>query len=413
VTIPQVTRGDALDVVILLLAAWYAVRGYRRGLVFSVLSTGAFLLGAVLGSRLAPALVKALLSAQATSSAADKAVVQRALTVGIVLLLAVALERAGARLALLLRRVLHLMPFGLLDGAGGALLSAAGLLLIAWMLGTALGTSPYPRVVAEIRRSEVLALVDGALPGSARQQFTALLHSLESRSFPALFDPLGPLPRVLPVLPAPDAGVVPSALRGAGPSVVKIVGQAPECGTQSEGSGFVISPEHVLTNAHVVAGVRTMTVTTPGPNGRTLAATVVLFDSRRDVAVLYVPGLHRPALAFGGPLERGASAVVVGYPEGGPFTAVPARVEGRQEVTGPDIYQQSDVTRDVYSLRADVRPGNSGGPLLGTDGRVDGVVFAKGTDSPQQGYALTAGEVAPDVRTGSTASTAVSTSTCD
>ena len=407
------SRGDALDVAILALTALFALRGYRRGLVYSVMSTGGFLLGAVIGSRIAPALVKEVLSRQTKDSAADKAVLQRALTVIIVLVAAVALEYAAARMAVVLRRALHLTPLGPVDGLGGAALSAAGLLLFAWLIGTALGSSPYPKVVSQIRRSEVLSIVNRALPSSTRHQFSALLRSLQTHSFPALFDPLGRLPQILAPVPAPDAGVVPGALQASGPSVVKIVGQAPECSRQSEGSGFVISSDHVMTNAHVVAGVRSLTVTTPGPGSRTLTGHVVLFDSQRDVAVLYVPGLGRAALSFAGTAQRGASAVVVGYPEDGPFKAVPARISGHQEITGPDIYQGSTVTRDVYTLRAVVQPGNSGGPLLAPDGRVDGVVFAKSIDTVDEGYALTAAEVATDVREGQRATAAVSTHGCD
>ncbi|MGZ6804303.1 MAG: CvpA family protein, partial [Nocardioidaceae bacterium] len=223
------SRGDALDLVLLALAALYALRGFRRGLVFSVLTTGGFLAGAFLGSRLAPRLVPVLLSRQASDSAADKAVLQRLLTVLVVLGLAVLCQYAAARLAAVLRTALRITPLGVLDGAGGAVLSVGGLLLTAWLLGTALGSSPYPKVVSEIRRSEVLAVVDRVLPGDSRRAFSALLRTLQTHSFPALVDPLGRLPQVpVPVAP-PDAGVVPGALRQAGPSVVKIVGQAPEC----------------------------------------------------------------------------------------------------------------------------------------------------------------------------------------
>lgn len=407
------SRGDALDLVLLALAALYALRGFRRGLVFSVLSTGGFLAGAFLGSRLAPRLVPVLLSRQASDSAADKAVLQRLLTVLVVLGLALLCQYAAARLAAVLRTALRITPLGVLDGAGGAVLSVGGLLLAAWLLGTALGSSPYPKVVSEVRRSEVLAVVDRVLPGDSRRAFSALLRTLQTHSFPALVDPLGRLPQVpVPVAP-PDAGVVPGALRQAGPSVVKIVGQAPECSRESEGSGFVLSADHVMTNAHVVAGVRSLTVTTPGPGSRTFVGRVVLYDPHRDVAVLDVPGLDRPALAFAGSVPVGASAVVAGYPENGPFSAVPARVSGRQEVTGPDIYQSATVTRDVYTLRARVEPGNSGGPLLAPDGRVDGVVFARSTDTPDEGYALTAAEVAADARAGAGLTAAVSTQGCD
>ena len=183
--------------------------------------------------------------------------------------------------------------------------------------------------------------------------------------------------------------------------MVKIWGEAKyTCNRSLEGSGFVISPEHVLTNAHVVAGM------TDGPvrqlrravNG--LPATVVLFDWNNDVAILYVPGLHAPPLHFAGTAAKGSGAVVVGYPENGPFRAVPARVGSQWAASGPNIYKTGTVTREIYAVRATVEPGNSGGPLLAKNGKVYGVVFAASTTARDTGFALTAGVVRRDVRLG-------------
>jgi S1-C subfamily serine protease len=139
----------------------------------------------------------------------------------------------------------------------------------------------------------------------------------------------------------------------------------------------------------------------------------VLYDPNRDVAVLDVPGLRAAALRFAGPAGRGDSAVVLGYPEDGPFTAGAARVRDTQQATGPNIYQDRQVTRQIYAIEAQVRPGNSGGPLITPGGRVDGVVFAASTDDPSTGYALTAREVAADARRGAAAAAVVSTQGCD
>jgi S1-C subfamily serine protease len=144
-----------------------------------------------------------------------------------------------------------------------------------------------------------------------------------------------------------------------------------------------------------------------------LSATVVLYDPNRDIAVLNVPGLSRPPLHFNGPVSTGASGVVAGYPENGPLTAVPARVAGEQRITGPNIYSNREVTREVYTLRARVRPGNSGGPLLSPEGAVDGVVFAASVDMNDVGYALTASEVSSDASRGASATKEVSTQGCD
>jgi S1-C subfamily serine protease len=166
-----------------------------------------------------------------------------------------------------------------------------------------------------------------------------------------------------------------------------------------------------MTNAHVVAGVTAPAIQTT--DGRVLHARVVLFDPERDVAVLFVPHLGGKALSFAGPIQHGQDAVVVGYPEDGPFTAVAARVRAVQNARGPDIYQNSQVTREIYALYAKILPGNSGGPLLTPDGQVAGVVFAAAVDNSRTGYALTASEVSSDASAGRSLRGPVSTQGCD
>src|SRR5690606_4156525 len=193
-------------------------------------------------------------------------------------------------------------------------------------------------------------------------------------------------------------------------SVVKVEGSAPQCSRRIDGSGFVYSPRHVMTNAHVVAGVKEPKVLV---GGRSHAARVVLFDPQRDVAVLYVPSLRRPSLSFDDDGRSGASAVVAGHPEGGPLTVGSARIRSKENARGPDIYHRTETVREVYSIRATVRPGNSGGPLLTPRGDVYGVVFAAAVDDPQTGYVLTADEVGSAARKARGATGAVSTETCD
>ena len=165
-----------------------------------------------------------------------------------------------------------------------------------------------------------------------------------------------------------------------------------------------------MTNAHVVAGVRTLKVEA---GDRRLAGRVVVFDPARDLAVIYVPDLEAPALRFAGPTKSGTSAIVLGYPEDGPYTATPARVRDTRMIQGPDIYNTGSVRREVYALRSNVRSGNSGGPLMSLAGTVDGVIFAAAADDPQTGFALTAKEAAPVAAVGRTATARVSTQGCD
>jgi S1-C subfamily serine protease len=203
-----------------------------------------------------------------------------------------------------------------------------------------------------------------------------------------------------------------STITRAEQSIVKIIGEAPACRQGQEGSGAVIGLGKVVTNAHVVAGVSRPTVQVGGV-GPQLPARVVLFDPKRDVAVLAVDGLRAKALPLApGDLTKSADAVVAGFPGNRDFKAGAARVRNVISAVGEDIYGGPGVTREVYSLYADVEPGNSGGPLLSKDGRLAGVVFARSLDDPHTGYALTLGEVASDIQDGLDASAQVSTGGC-
>jgi len=283
-------------------------------------------------------------------------------------------------------------------------------LLVAWFLGTALAHSALTGVARQIQHSRVLTAIDRMMPSSAKTWDAAFRRLVQQNGFPQVFGAIG-AERIVPVSP-PDPKVAASrAVRVAEPDIVKITGVANSCRRQLEGSGFLYASQHVMTNAHVVAGVHSPTVITS--DGAHLDATVVLYDPRRDVAVLYVPGFTRAPLSFAGVADRGQSAVVAGYPQNGPFTAVAARVRARQPAQGPDIYQSRQVTREIYAVYAVVRPGNSGGPLLAPDGQVYGVVFAASVDDPKTGYALTAHEVESDATSGAGRTAAVSTQGCD
>lgn len=190
------------------------------------------------------------------------------------------------------------------------------------------------------------------------------------------------------------------------------MGTAQSCGKVLEGTGFVFGERRVMTNAHVVGGVDEPTVQIGG-EGRKYDAKVVLYDWERDIAVLDVPSLKAPVLEF--TTKDAASsddAIVAGFPENGAYDIRPARVRGRITANGADIYKRGTVHRDVYSLYATVRQGNSGGPLLTPDGKVYGVVFAKSLDDPDTGYALTADEVEEDITKGRTANQQVDSDSC-
>ncbi len=391
--------GDLLDVGLLIGAVLFGLSGYRQGFVVGALSFAGFLGGGVLGAKVAPAVARTgpLASFDATVVA-----------LGVVFVLASVGQLLATVVGGRLRGALTWRPARLVDAVAGAVVSIVSLLLIAWRIATAVASAPYPALASQVRRSVVVGAVDAAVPDAARGSFDGFRHLVDG-GFPDVFGRLNPT-RTTDVAP-PDATLAASpAVVAVRDRVLKITGVAPSCSRKIEGSGFVFAPERVMTNAHVVAGVREPMVQV---GRRSLPARVVLFDPGRDVAVLLVPGLTVGPLAFGAPAAAGAGAVVVGYPQDGPFRADAARVRETERARGPDIYGQSTVVREVYALRALVQPGNSGGPLVDPQGRVLGVVFAAAADRTDTGYALTAAEVAGDAAAGRTATAKVGTQGCD
>jgi S1-C subfamily serine protease len=274
-----------------------------------------------------------------------------------------------------------------------------------------LASSPYPTLASAASHSKIVRGVNQVMPQSVRTLYSSLRTFLDESGFPPVFGDLPSTPIVS--VPAPSSAlpsVVARRLRAERESIVKVYGQAPSCSRAIEGSGFVYAPHRVMTNAHVVAGTRTVAVQLPG--GPT-PARVVVYDPQRDVAVLDVPSLSARPLRFAAEAAAsGDPAVVVGYPEDGPFTVRTARIRSRFPVSGRDIYGDGNVQREVYSVRAVVRSGNSGGPLLNDSGRVLGVVFATALDDADTGFALTAAEVRSDAVRGRSANAAVGTGRC-
>jgi S1-C subfamily serine protease len=310
----------------------------------------------------------------------------------------------------IIRKKLIWQPLRTVDSLAGALISGASLLLVAWLVGTAVASSPFTGLASQVRRSQVLDAVDKTVPGGAKDFFVSFRRLIDDRGFPEVFGDLVPT-KVRPVDPPDPALVSSAAVSSVKSRVFKITGVASSCSRRIEGTGFLYSRERVMTNAHVVAGVRNPKVEVSP--GKKLDATVVVYDPDRDIAVLYVPGLAAAPLAFTSEAHAGDSAIVVGYPQDGPFRPDAARIRGVQSAKGPDIYQHKTVVREIYALRARVRPGNSGGPLISTRGAVYGVVFAAAADDPETGYALTAKEVSSDAVAGRSATAGVSTKGCD
>jgi S1-C subfamily serine protease len=288
--------------------------------------------------------------------------------------------------------------------------SAAAVLLVAWMVATPLATSAFPGVAGQVRQSALVQAVDDVVPDRVRAVYDSLRGAIDRRGLPDVLDPL--TPTQARDVPAPDGTLASSPVVGqVRGSVVQIRGIAMSCSRQIDGSGFVFADERVMTNAHVLAGVSRPVVTAEGEQ---YDAVPVFVDEETDIAVLDVPGLPQRPLRFAPqPVDTGADAIIMGYPGGGGLYTGPARVRDRGDISGPDFRNERTVVRDVYALYGQVRAGNSGGPLLAPDGSVLGVVFASAVDDTQTGYALTDRQVSAAVAAGRTATQRVATGACE
>ncbi|EUA05927.1 colicin V production family protein [Mycobacterium kansasii 732] len=377
------TPSQWLDIAVLAVAFIAAISGWRSGALGSMLSFAGVLLGAIAGVLLAPHIVAHI--------AAPRAKLFTALF--LILGLVVVGEVAGVVLGRAVRGAIRNRPVRVIDSVIGVAVQLVVVLTAAWLLATPLTQSKdQPELAAAVRGSRVLAEVNEVAPTWLKTVPKRLSALLNTSGLPQVLEPFSRTP-VIPVA-SPDPALSDNpVVTATAPSVLKIRSLAPSCQKVLEGSGFVIAPERVMTNAHVVAGSNSVQVYA---SGKPLDATVVSYDPSVDIAILAVPHLSPPPLMFAQEEARtGTSVVVLGYPGGGNFTATPARIREAIKLSGPDIYRNPQpVTRDVYTIRANVEQGDSGGPLIDLNGQVLGVVFGAAVDDPDTGFVLTAGEVA-------------------
>jgi S1-C subfamily serine protease len=355
-----------LDLIIAGAIALLALFGWARGFLAGALSLAGLALGAVIGTRLAPL----LLPDGAESPYAPLLGLGGAIVIGSVL--ASGLGGLGRRL----RRVLPVPGLGLLDGALGAVLTAAVGLGVAWILGAvALQAPEVSGLRRDVQRSAILRELNRVLPPSG-----PVLNSL------ARLDPLPSVDGPGVDLPAPRAAIARDpAVAAAAASVVKVLGTA--CGLGVEGSGWVAGDGLVVTNAHVVAGQDDTRVLLRGREPG-LEATPVAYDARNDVAVLRVPDLRAPALSLAPAGRPGRAAAILGFPLDGPYDVRAGRIGSTRSVVTRDAYGRGPVVRRIDSFRGRVRSGNSGGPMVDARGRVVTTVFATTTSGPRGGYGV-------------------------
>jgi len=392
---------NLLDWLLVVLVLAYALSGYWQGFVAGAFATIGLLLGGLAGVLLAPLVLRDADPSLTVSLGALLIVILSA-SLGQALL-----QYAGTRI----RDRITWQPARAVDAVGGAALSAAAVLLVAWALGVAVAGTRIAGVTPLVRESAVLSRVDRALPPSASNLLTAFNNVVGTSFFPRYLEPFAP-ERIVQVGPGARRLLTDPDVVDARTRVVKIRGNN-DCGRGVEGTGFLYAENRLMTNAHVVAGVDDPTVFVGDSSA---PADVVYYDPDIDIAVLALDTSDYTPLEFETDADRVTDSrdgvAILGYPEDGPYDVQRARVRSEQRLRSPDIYGDGTVLREVYSLRGLVRPGNSGGPIVTSEGKVGGVVFAASVTDAQTGYALTVDQVSGPAEQGIRAQRAVDTGSC-
>jgi S1-C subfamily serine protease len=390
---------DWVDLLIIGLILLAAVHGLRLGALIQLLTFGGFWLGLWIGVLVWTHLLKT------PQESATRAIV----VIALVMATACGLGYLGRMIGTYSNISLRRHHLGNVDATLGVGVAVVAVLLSAWLVAAVISSpnSRFASLDAAVNRSDILHSIDRILPQTP-SIFNDLQNFLNSQGFPQVFSTLTPpsTPNVAPTTTAQARALANPAVF----STVKILGTA--CTNEQEGSGFVVGPGLVATNAHVIAGESSGN-TQVLVGGTAYSATPVYFDPSFDLAVLRTSAPLGPVLTISSSMvPNGTQAALLGYPEDGPLTVNPAGVTEEVTAIGKDIYNSGSVTRGVYALAATVLPGNSGGPLMGPGGQVIGVVFSRSTVYPNVGYALASPGVLTRVQAAEQHHAAVSTGAC-
>jgi S1-C subfamily serine protease len=388
-----------LDLILIAFAVFILVTGWRRGLFVSALS----LVGLVFGAWLGKTLIDVVNGASTATSLTRTGLSAATLFIGIGIGSAI-----GGFIGRRLRNIFSWSPIRALDNVSGATLSLIAWFVVFWLLATTLLAAPVSSFTNTVSQSKVLNFLEQYMPMSIRDGVESVRIYVSDSGLPEGIANVLLAPSVEP----PDTTSIDApAVLAALDSVVKVEGTAQECSTRLSGSGFVIGPDLIMTNAHVLAGVDNPTLRVKG-KGKAFEGVVIYFDPARDIAVIKTKDFPSVALRISEPLTRADTAVVVGFPGGGPLTLIPARVRSVSVSNGTDIYGKKPVTREIYAISADIKHGDSGAPMFALDGTVAGLVFASSATDAETGYALTAKEFMAGIEIASAATQAVDTGKC-
>lgn len=388
---------NALDILVVALLAFGVLAGWRAGFLGPVTALAGGILGFALAVGVATLLRGSLEAIEQPGRALVTMLGLGALVIGG--------EAFGGAIGALASRRLHGTWLKPVDAVGGVVVGMAHVVLFVWMLGGLLAAGISPSLAPLARDSAILTAINQRLPSPASVA-GRVMTLLSSTDLPDLFAGLEPPPAAPVDLPADaDArALADSALAG----TARVSGTG--CGALLQtGSAFFLDATHAVTNAHVVAGTTDTSVTL---GDVAFQATVVLFDADHDLAVLHAPGAAAVPLVLGDRPVRGDTGVVLGYPGGGSLTVSAAAVTANYDIAGPDIYGEGSVQHAIVEMRADVRGGNSGGPLVTAPGVVGGVVFGESRSTDDVAYAIDPVLTAQVVGPGLAATGAVDTGPC-
>jgi S1-C subfamily serine protease len=385
-----------LDFVLILALLSYLIYGLRNGFLVTVGGIAGFAAGAVAAFFAVP-----LVSGFVPDSGWRLTAIVAAAVVLVVLG-----HGLGTMAGRHIRGAVRIRPLRAVDRLVGGAVNVVVSALVMSMLAFSISSLGVPVVSQQLAESKVIRFIDGLTPTPVKATMAQLRSTVIGNGIPTLLEGLEQGPAV----PVPNASTDTPALNRAAESVLRIAGTAYECGQNQTGTGFVVSEDRVVTNAHVVAGVSEPVVEMP--DGGAMQGRVVYFDTKHDLAVLAVEDLPASPLTLGPDLPGGSPAAFAGYPHGGPFQSKPATVQDITTVLVPDIYGNNASPEEIYRLAGDVEPGNSGGPLLTTEGAVAGVIFAKATSDTDMGFAITMDDLGPVASQAGSLSAAVSSGQC-
>lgn len=384
-----------LDVLLVLLLLVFLVYGYRAGLVRSLSGIVGMVAGGIAAFFVVPLLGAWVPSPEWRTPA----------TLAAAIALVLAGLSIGASVGHALRHQVDRIKLRVVDRALGAGLTTVAAALIASMLAFSIGALGVPILTTAIASSTVIRTINALTPTELRGFLAELRSIAVDEGIPSIVEAFqGPSPGI------PNVTTDSPELAAAARSVVRITGNAYSCGQNQSGSGFVVAPGRVVTNAHVIAGVAEPVVEAPGLGA--LPGRVVYFDPIDDLAIIAVDALTAAPLERDSNLAAGGAAVTSGHPFGGPFDSDAAEVISVGPVNVADIYGSNPTPRRVYTLASDVQEGESGGPLLSESGVLAGVIFAKSATTENIGYALAMEEVEPVAVLAPSLESAVSSGAC-